>query len=180
MYAGYMARRFGIMLLVVLLAVSINFMLPRLMPGDPIEAQLNQLIATGGGAVGDIVAMAETYRARFGLDQPLWSQYIAYWQLLLRFDLGISLASYPETVSEAIWAGLPWTLGLIGFATLASFAIGSLLGGLMAWPRAPNGVKVLGSGLVLLSSVPYFLVGMILLYVFAIVLRWFPAGGGLP
>jgi peptide/nickel transport system permease protein len=179
MYGEYVLRRFGIMLLVIFLAVSINFMLPRLMPGDPVEAQLNQLMATGGG-VSDITAMVESYRARFGLDQPLINQYFAYWQSIFRLDLGVSLAAYPERVTDAILAGLPWTLGLLGFATLVSFVAGSVMGGLMGWPRTPKPFRIFGNGVVILSSVPYFLVGMILLYVFAIVLRWFPAGGGMP
>jgi peptide/nickel transport system permease protein len=179
MYANYILRRLGIMLVVVFLAISINFLLPRLMPGDPIEAQLNQLLATGAGG-GDVTAMVASYRARFGLDQPLFTQYLEYWRSVLHFDLGVSLAAYPEKVSDAILGGLPWTLGLLGFATLISFLIGSVLGGLMGWPRTPPAVRWFGSGLVMLSAVPYFLVGMILLYVFAIVLRWFPAGGGMP
>lgn len=179
MYGEYVLRRLGTMLLVIFLAISINFLLPRLMPGDPVEAQLNQLMATGGG-VSDITAMVESYRARFGLDQPLLSQYFAYWQSIFRLDLGVSLAAYPEKVTDAIAGGLPWTLGLLGFATLVSFLVGSLLGGLMGWPRTPKALRIFGNGVVVLSSVPYFLVGMILLYVFAIVLRWFPAGGGIP
>jgi len=178
-YGEYVLRRLGTMLLVIFLAISINFLLPRLMPGDPVEAQLNQLMATGGG-VSDITAMVESYRARFGLDQPLLSQYFAYWQSIFRLDLGVSLAAYPEKVTDAIAGGLPWTLGLLGFATLVSFLVGSLLGGLMGWPRTPKALRIFGNGVVVLSSVPYFLVGMILLYVFAIVLRWFPAGGGIP
>ena len=179
MYAGYVARRLGIMLLVVFLAVSINFALPRLMPGDPIQAQLSQLLASGGGS-GDISAMVEAYQQRFGLDQPVWNQYLAYWQALFRLDLGYSLSNYPERVDAAIANSLPWTLGLLGIATAVSFTVGTLLGGLMGWPRTPRWVKNVGSSVVLLSSVPYFLIGMILLYVFAIVFRWFPAGGGMP
>lgn len=179
MYATYVARRFGIMLLVIALAVSINFLLPRLMPGDPVEAKLNQLLATGGGG-GDIREMVNSYRARFGLDRPLSAQYIAYWQSIFRFDLGVSLAAYPERVSEAILAGLPWTLGLLGFSTVVSFTIGTWLGGVMGWPNTPGFARALGSGVILLSSVPYFLIGMVLLYLFAIVFRIFPAGGGLP
>ncbi|WP_028035790.1 ABC transporter permease [Chelativorans sp. J32] len=180
MYADYVARRFGIMLLVIFLAVTINFVIPRLAPGDPIEAQLNQLIASGGGAAGDVQAMAASYRARFGLDQPLWHQYLAYWNSVLRFDLGFSLANYPERVSQAILAGLPWTLGLLGFATLVSFTLGTLLGGIVAWPRTPRFLRAAGSSLLVFSSIPYFLIGMILLYLFAIVWRVFPAGGGIP
>lgn len=179
MYWGYVGRRFGIMLLVIFLAVSINFALPRMMPGDPIQAQLSQLLASGGGS-GDISAMVEAYQQRFGLDQPIWNQYLAYWQSLFRLDLGFSLTNYPERVDAAIANSLPWTLGLLGVATAVSFAVGTLLGGVMGWPRTPRWIKNFGSGVVLLSSVPYFLIGMILLYLFAIVFRWFPAGGGMP
>ncbi|WP_108398878.1 ABC transporter permease [Devosia submarina] len=179
-YWDYVARRFGIMLLVVFLAVSINFALPRLMPGDPIENQLNQLMASGGGAMGDVGAMVASYRARFGLDQSIVTQYLAYWQSVFSLDLGFSLTNYPERVGDAILAGLPWTLGLLGFATLVSFTVGTLLGGLMGWPRSPRLLKSFGSGVLLLSSVPYFLIGMILLYFFAVVFRIFPAGGGMP
>lgn len=180
MYFDYVIRRFGVMLLVIFLAVSINFALPRLMPGDPIEAQLNQLMASGGGQMGDVAAMVDAYRARFGLDQPVWMQYIAYWQSVFRFDFGFSLANYPERVGHAIAASLPWTLGLLGFCTLVSFVIGTWLGGAIAWPRTPRWLRSAGSSLLILSAVPYFLIGMILLYLFAIVFRWFPAGGGMP
>jgi len=179
MYASYVARRFGIMLLVTFIAVSINFALPRMMPGDPIQAQLSQLMAGGSGS-GDISAMVESYQVRFGLDQPLWQQYLAYWQSIFTLDLGTSLINYPERVDTAILNGLPWTLGLLGFATLVSFTVGTLLGGVIGWPRTPRFMRNLGSSVILLSSVPYFLIGMILLYVFAIVLKWFPAGGGMP
>src|SRR5690606_38313127 len=79
-----------------------------------------------------------------------------------------------------ILAGLPWTLGLLGFATLVSFLIGTLLGGLIAWPRTPRLFRAAGSTVLVFSSVPYFLIGIILLYLFAIVWRIFPAGGVLP
>lgn len=180
MYADYIIRRFGVMLLVVFLAVTINFALPRLMPGDPIESQLNQLLAQGAGSAGDIDAMVASYRERFGLDQPLIAQYFAYWGSLFQLDLGFSLANYPERVGAAISAGLPWTLGLLGFATIVSFAIGTMLGGLVAWPRASRLWRIPGTTAMILSSVPYFMAGMILLYVFAVILRWFPAGGGMP
>ncbi len=180
MYLDYILRRLGVMLLVIFLAVTINFTIPRLMPGDPVETQLTQLLSQGGGNVGDVAAMVESYRARFGLDQPLWTQYLAYWGSVLRLDLGVSLANYPERVLDAILGGLPWTLGLLGAATAISFTLGTMLGGLMGWPRASRAWRVFGSGFLLLSSIPYFLIGMVLLYAFVIVWPVFPAGGGLP
>jgi peptide/nickel transport system permease protein len=180
MRLDYVVRRFGILLLVIVLAVTLNFVLPRLMPGDPVEQKLNQIVATSGGQVGDLTGMAAAYRAKFGLDQPVWRQYLNYWADLLRGDLGYSLERFPERVSETIGSALPWTLGLVGTSTLISFTIGTLLGGLLAWPRVPRALRALIPPLMVLSAVPYFLLGLVLLFVFAIVLKVFPAGGGYP
>lgn len=167
-------------LLVVLLAVGINFLIPRAMPGDPIEQQLNQLAASSGGNVGDVRAMVESYKARFGLDQPLWRQFVSYVADLARGDLGYSLANYPERVSQSIAAGLPWTLGLLGVSTLISFTLGTLLGGLLAWPGSGRLVRMVGLPLLLLSAVPYFVLGIVLLFLFALAWPLLPVGGGYP
>ena len=180
MYLAYIARRLGMVLLVIFLAVTINFIIPRLMPGDPVEQQLNQLAASGGGQIGDVQAIAKSYRAKFGLDQPVLTQYGNYWAALFTFDLGVSLAHYPATVAETILAGLPWTLGLLGFTTLVSFCIGTLLGGRLAWPRRSRLVSAVGLPILMISAIPYFLIGLVLLFVFATVFKIFPAGGGYP
>ena len=151
--AGYIVRRFALMLLVVFLAITINFLLPRAMPGDPVELQLEQLSA-GGGQIGDLQATAAAFRARLGLDQPLWRQYLTYLGRVARLDLGVSVAHYPERVSDEIRAGLPWTIGLLGIATLISFGIGTLLGGLLAWPRSGRLVRLIGVPAIMLSAVP--------------------------
>jgi peptide/nickel transport system permease protein len=176
MVLGYVVRRFGMLLLVVFFAVSVNFIIPRLMPGDPIEQKMAVLATSGGDA--DLTAMAQAYREKFGLDQPVWRQYIAYWGDLARFDLGYSLANYPMRVSQTILAALPWTLGLVGVSTLISFVIGSLLGGVLAWPDTSRGIRAIALPLMVISAIPYFLLGMVLIYVFALRLQWFPAGGG--
>ena len=176
----YVVKRFGLLIVTVILGVTINFMLPRMMPGDPVEQKLNQLYATSGGQMPDLTAMIESYRARFGLDQPLWNQYLNYWWSLVHFDLGYSLDRFPERVSDTIGSALPWTLGLVGTSTLISFTIGTLLGGLLGWPRVPRPVRGLIPVLMILSAIPYFLLGLVLVFVFAIVLKLFPAGGGYP
>jgi peptide/nickel transport system permease protein len=164
--------------LVIFLAVTINFIIPRLMPGDPVEQQLATLVATGGGQVGDVTAMAEAYRAKFGLDQPVWKQYLNYWWDILHLNLGYSLANYPATVGRMVFSALPWTLGLVGTSTLVSFAIGTLLGGVLAWPNIPRGLRGFIPVLMTISSIPYFLLGIILIFFFAILIKVFPAGGG--
>lgn len=178
MYAKYVLRRFGMLLLVIFLAVTVNFIIPRLMPGDPVEQKLATLVATGGGQIGDVTEMAEAYRVRFGFNQPLWRQYINYWWDILHLDFGYSLANYPQTVASTIRAALPWTLGLLGMTTLISFAIGSFLGGLLAWPKTHSGIRRLIPAFMTVSAIPYFLLGIILIYFFAIRIPIFPAGGG--
>ncbi len=180
MYLRYLLRRFAMFLLVVFLAITINFLLPRLMPGDPVEQKLSTLAATGGGQIGDISAMVAAYQAKFGLDQPIWKQYLNYWWDLLHLDLGYSLENYPERVSASILAALPWTVGLVGASTLIAFVIGSLLGGLLAWPSVPKGLRAFIPLLMIISAIPYFLLGIVLVYFLAIVIRAFPAGGGYP
>ena len=163
--------------LVAFLAITINFLIPRAMPGDPIEQQLSQLSASSGGNIGDINAMVQAYRERFGLDQPLWRQYLNYLADVARGDFGFSLTNYPERVSDAIMAGLPWTLGLLGTATLISFAIGTFMGGLLAWPGTSRWIRVLGVPMLLLSAVPYFILGIVLIFVFGLAFPLLPVAG---
>ena len=177
MFFQYVGRRFSMFLLIVFVAVSVNFMIPRLIPGDPIEQKLALLSASGGGDM-NIDSLVEVYQKKFGLDQPLWKQYINYWKDLLRFDLGYSLSNYPQTVKQIISAGLPWTIGLVGTATVISFVLGSLLGAVLAWPKTPSYIRGLSIPLMVISAIPYFLLGIILIYFFAIKLHVFPAGGG--
>lgn len=148
-----------------------------MIPGDPVEQKLANLTATGGGDI-NIAEIAEVYRKKFGLDQPVWKQYLSYWGDIFRWDLGYSLANYPQTVSEVISAGLPWTIGLVGVATLLSFIIGSFLGAVLAWPKTPTIIKGLSIPLMILSTIPYLLLGIILVFFLAIKKRYFPAGGG--
>src|SRR5580700_467544 len=138
MQAAYVARRFGIFLLIVWLAATLNFFLPRLSGQDPVRTKLLQQAALGGYVQGGIEEMTRQYERRFGLDKPLWRQYLTYLQDVSRLDFNYSIANYPRTVRELIADSLPWTIGLLGTATLLSFGIGTLLGALLAWPRAPR------------------------------------------
>jgi ABC-type microcin C transport system permease subunit YejB len=97
----------------------------------------------------DVEKVAEAYRAKFGLDQPIWRQYINYWGDIFRFDLGVSLVHFPETVLSRIRAALPWTVSLMMVATLIAFGLGTLFGALLAWPRTPAVFHVLVSPLAL-------------------------------
>ena len=177
--AGYIARRLAMMMLVIFCAITINFFLPRAMPGDPVEQVLNQLSA-GGGQTGDLQATAAAMRAKLGLDQPLLTQYAFYLRDLAHLDLGVSVANYPERVVDTIRAGLPWTIGLLGISTLISFTLGTLLGGLMAWPGSGWATRLVGVPTILLSAIPYFVLGIVLLAAFGITWPIFPVAGAYP
>jgi peptide/nickel transport system permease protein len=174
----YLAKRTFQLLLVVLIAVTINFAVPRLIPGDPVEAAFQRKMATTGNVSADVEAVAAAYRAKFGLDKPIWQQYLSYWNDLFHFNLGVSLVDFPQTVSSKIAASLPWTVGLLAVATVLSFTLGSLLGALLAWPRSPPIVRVLVPGLMIISSVPFFLLGVVLIFLLVVLIPVFPPGGG--
>ena len=178
---AYFIRRIIMFFVVVVLAATLNFIIPRLAPGDPIGAVLEELRArgasTGGDAEDEIVA---AYRKRFGLDQPVYVQYLRFLTNTLRFDLGYSISYYPQKVEAALLRALPWTVGLLAISTLMSFAFGSFFGALMAWPRAPVYINRFVPFFMVLSAVPYYLLGLILLYVFAFVMRLLPLGGAYP
>ncbi|WDR03457.1 ABC transporter permease [Devosia algicola] len=174
----YLLTRFGQFLLIIFVAVSINFIIPRLLPGDPVQTALARLQTAGGAQNVDIQAVSASYRAKYGLDAPLIEQYFNYWMDLFRLDLGVSFANFPEKVSTMIANALPWSVGLLATATLIAFVTGSLLGARLAWPGAGRGIKTLVPMMMILTSIPFYLLAIILIYFFAVVLRWFPPAGG--
>lgn len=180
MSVTYLLKRVGLFLLVVWLGVTINFFLPRLAPGDPIQEYLGQL-AQQGMFVGDPSAgFVEEYRAKFGLDKPMWQQYINYWIDVSQFNFGLSVTDYPVEVTRVIRAALPWTLGLLTTATLIGFVLGTLFGALMV--AAPGPWKRLLAWttpfVMIVHSIPYFLLGIMLIALFAFTWAFFPLGGG--
>ncbi len=138
MHARYMVRRFGVFLLIIWVAASVNFFVPRLSPANPVREQMLQALAQGGAQVSSMEEVVKSYEARFGLDQPLWIQYVRYLGDLARFDFGYSITRFPSRVTDMILIALPWSIALVTVSTLLAFVLGSLLGALMAWPRSPR------------------------------------------
>src|SRR5438874_466343 len=113
MQAAYVARRFGVFLLIVWLAASLNFFLPRLSGQDPVRTKLLQQAALGGYVQGGIDEMTKEYERRFGLDKPLWRQYLSYLDGVAHLDFNYSIANYPRRVSHLIADALPWAVALL-------------------------------------------------------------------
>jgi peptide/nickel transport system permease protein len=174
---SYVLRRIGLLIVVVVIAFTANFLIPRLIPGNPIEAELAQRAAIQGSQGFNAAAVAKALDAKFGLNDPLWQQYADYWDRLAHFDLGYSIQNYPETVGTEIRATIFWTFGLLGSCIVIAFALGCLLGAALAWPTAPRAIKALGPVFMVLGSVPQFLIGLALIFVFSTVFRALPGGG---
>ena len=179
MNSGFVLRRLALFFFVVWAAASVNFFIPRLATGrDPIREKMGQLAATGGLRQEGIEAMVKAYQARFGLDRPLHEQYFNYLIDTFTLDLGYSLANYPARVDQMIADALPWTIGLLLVATLLGFVLGTLVGALVAWPRTPRFLQGLILPLMTLSAIPFYLLGLILLYFLGLEFRVFPLSGG--
>lgn len=173
---SYVFKRLGMWVLTMWLGTTIIFLIPRLAPGDPVAAMVSRMSAQSG-YVENSAELIEVWRARFGLDEPLPMQYVKYVANSLRFDLGYSLANFPSRVDAMVLQSLPWTVGLLLVATLISFVLGNTIGALMAWERTPGLVKSLLPISLTFTSIPFFMLGILLIYVFAFGLRWFPPSG---
>jgi peptide/nickel transport system permease protein len=173
---GYVVRRLALFVLIVWITATINFLVPRLAPGDPMGAVLGRMESQGQKIdnAGEIIAQ---YRRFFGLDEPLPVQYVKYLSALTRLEFGYSLAKFPAKATDIVARALPWTLGLLTTTTLLAFALGSTLGALLAWPRSPRFVRGLVPVAMVLAAIPPYLKAILLLFLFAFTFPLFPAFG---
>jgi peptide/nickel transport system permease protein len=173
---GYLLRRLGIFFLTIWAAATINFIVPRLAPGDPMAAILGKLEAQGG-RIEDGAKLIAAYRKMFGLDDPLPLQYLKYLGSLAQFQMGYSLTSFPATVSEIIWDGLPYTISLLLVSTLVAFSVGIILGALLVWRGTPRSAKAIIPIIMIIAPIPYYLLAMLLLFLLSFTVPIFPNTG---
>ncbi|WP_405087683.1 ABC transporter permease [Microbispora sp. NBC_01389] len=171
-----MRRYFGRKLLVYgltfFVAVTVNWMIPRFMPGDPVRSMLSRANVAQPAAVE---AMRVHYTAMFGFDLPLWRQYLNFWGSLLRGDLGISIWLFPTPVTDVIIRAVPYTLGLLIPSILLSWVAGNRFGAFAARRRwLDNTVLPLGY---VLTATPYMWLAILLAWAFGIVAGIFPVAG---
>ncbi len=165
------ARRLLFYIVTAILAVTVTFFIPRLMPGNPVEAVLAHL-------QGNVTpATIRSLELQYGLNtkEGLWGQYTTFWGHLLHGNLGVSTSYYPATVTSVIRSALPWTIGLVGLATVISFVLGTVIGVLVAWRRG-TWLDSLLPVTTFFQAAPYFFVAFIALDIFATRLGWFPTG----
>lgn len=156
---SYILRRLGFYALAAWASITLNFFLPRFMPGDPGDAVMARL--QGQVRPETIDAMRQAY----GLsDAPLWRQYIDYLGNISRGEFGIALSSFPTPVTDIIMKGLIWTVILSLSATIISFILGNLLGVLGAWKRGGIVDSVMPPLLMFVGSFPYFWLALVGLF----------------
>jgi peptide/nickel transport system permease protein len=165
-------RKLAFYCVTAIAAVTVDFFIPHAMPGNPVESVLARM--TGTVTPAAIRGLEQAYGINSG--QSLWGQYFTFWGHLLHGNLGISTSSYPATVTTVIGSALPWTLGLVGTATLISFVLGTLLGVLIAWRRG-TWLDNLLPATTFLQAAPYFFVAFLALQLFSATLGWFPSVG---
>ncbi|MFC3705512.1 ABC transporter permease [Devosia honganensis] len=168
---GFLLRRLAFYLAAFLAAATINFFLPRLMPGDPIQI----MFASAGSELS--LENLNALKLTFGfIDAPLHEQYLSYLKSVFTGDLGRSIKYFPLPVTELLGRALVWTLGLVGIATLIAFSLGTFLGVMAAWRRGTLFDSVVSLLAIFSSSVPAVVVSLIVLFVFGYTLGWFPNG----
>ncbi len=170
----YLLRRAGFYLVALWAAITVNFILPRLMPGDPALAYLAKIQAKN-----PTPALYQALLTQFNVDPkvPIWVQYWNYLTSVLTGHLGVSYSDYPTQVTSILAQSMPWTIGLVGVSLLISFFIGTLVGILAAWWRGSLFDTAIPPILTFLSAVPYFWMALGLIFVFSLKFAWFPNGG---
>lgn len=175
-YRKYFLNKLGWFAITFVVAFVLNFMLPRLMPGDPVAAIVARQAQGMSNSTG-VQAIYEQYTELFGTNKPIIEQFFIYVTNVLRGDFGFSFSQYPRTVASVLAASLWWTLMLQIPAILVGWILGNMLGALAAYRRGAFD-KVLMPISLFLSSFPPFGMAVILMVVFAVNLRWFPTSGG--
>ncbi len=160
-----------------LVAVGFNFFLPRLIPGNPVDTIVAR-IAQGGGSEGEArKKIYETYMKEFGLDKPLLAQFGTYLANLFRGDLGTSFGNYPAKVNTLIGSSIPWTIALQLPAIILGWILGNVLGVFAAY-KGGNFDRTMFVGSLVFSSLPYYCLSVLLLYLFSVAIPLFPSFGG--
>jgi peptide/nickel transport system permease protein len=169
----FIFRRLAFYVVAAWVALTANFFLPRAVPGNAVEAIMSKFPSLQPSTYHALEAM-------LGVGHPgsLWHQYVAYLSDVLRFNFGTSVSNYPASVSSLLIQTIPWTLALVGTATVIAFFLGTLLGVFAGW-RNGGWLDRLLPGLMFVQALPYFFLALVLLWLLAVrVLHVLPIGQG--
>lgn len=175
----YLIPRLLQYVLVTWLGITVVFIIPRLLPSDPIESMIATLQAQGSLRDPEAIKqMVDTLRDMYGLEKSLPEQYISFWKRLFAGDFGPSYFSFPTPVISLIGRSFPWTVGLLFTTTVLSWIIGNITGGLSGYFQGNRWLKILDWLVMFLRPIPYYVLGLTLVLLFAYMFPLFPFEGG--
>lgn len=175
-YRAYFLKKIRWFFVTLVVAFTLNFILPRLMPGDPVAAIAARMAQGMSNATG-VQAVYEQYTKLFATDKPIWEQFVVYVQNVFRGDFGYSISQYPRKVSEVVQASIWWTIALQFPAIIVGWILGNTLGVLAAYLRKGFDSVLLPTS-IFLSNLPAFGMAIFLVVIFGVNLKWFPTSGG--
>jgi peptide/nickel transport system permease protein len=175
----YVLKRLGTYLLTLIAAFTVVFLISHLAPGDPIGAILTQM-SLRGQQIPDGDKLIAAYRKMFGLEGTMFQQYLSYMKEALRGNLGLSLAFFPTPVIALIARALPWTIGLLTVTVILSWVLGNLIGALIGWFKKSRINMVIAGISLVLSRIPYYVLAVVLILVFAYYVPILPSTGAMP
>ncbi|MEM0026449.1 MAG: ABC transporter permease [Ignisphaera sp.] len=173
----YLARRIAVLIITYFIAVTIVFVLPRSIPGNPLALKMQQIIQQW---IANPTLIPQVYKELlniFQFDKPWYIQYVTFLSRAFRGDFGISVDMYPMKVNDVIAMALPWTLALVVPAVLVSWFVGNIVGAYVGYKRGGLLEKIVVGYSLVVSRIPYYWLAMLLLFAFAFQLRLFPTGG---
>jgi peptide/nickel transport system permease protein len=173
----FIGQRLGFYALTGWAAVTLNFVIPRFMPGDPAQSLIDKLQQQTGQRPS--VRELEAIRRLYGDPRKdMLHQYFTYWSGLSHFNFGISISHYPTPVSTIVGQALPWTVVLVGATTIVAWILGTAIGVLMGWRPGRRFDSIFAPVTTFLHAIPAFWLGLLAFWFFAFRLGWFPLGGG--
>lgn len=175
-YRNYYLTKLGWFVVTLVVAFILNFILPRLMPADPVAGIAARMAQAGADATG-VQAVYKQYTELFGTNKPMLEQFFIYIKNVVRGDFGYSISEYPRTVADVIGASIIWTIALQFPAIIVGWILGNTLGALAAYLKGGFDRLLLPLS-IFLSSIPAFGMAVILLVIFAVELKIFPTSGG--
>ena len=175
-YRKYFLNKLAWFLVTFVFAFILNFILPRLMPGDPVAAIVSRL-AQGMSNSSGVQAIYQQYTELFGTNKPMLEQFFIYIRNVVRGDFGFSFSQYPRTVADVLKASIMWTVCLQFPAIIVGWIIGNTLGALAAYLKGGFD-KVIMPVSIFVSNFPPFGMAVILMVIFGVYLKWLPTSGG--
>jgi len=175
-YRRYFLNKLAWFLVTLIVGFLLNFILPRMMPGDPVALIVSHM-AQGQSNASGVQAIYQQYAELFGTNQPMYVQFFIYLKNVARGDFGFSFSQYPRSVADVLSASIWWTICLQFPAIIVGWLVGNTLGALAAYLKGGFD-KVLMPLSIFISNLPAFGMAVILMVIFGVNLKWFPTSGG--